>query len=115
MAQRVTNRLLSMRMQVRSLALLGGLGIRCYHELGVAHTHRRGSDPVWLWLWCKLVIVAPVHPQAWGPPYAPGMALKSKPVSGSSSLSLSSISLYIYICIYICVQFGKTSAGQTSC
>ena len=32
-----------------------GVGCRC------------GSDPVWLWLWCRLAAVAPIGPLAWEP------------------------------------------------
>ena len=39
--------------------------------------HRHGSDPVWLWLWWKPAVVAPIGPLAWEPPYASGAALKS--------------------------------------
>ena len=39
---------------------------------------RLGSDPVLLWLWCRLVAVALIQPLAWEPPYAVGVALKSK-------------------------------------
>ena len=39
----------------------------------------RGSlDPVLLWLWCRPVATAPIRPLAWEPPYAAGVALKSK-------------------------------------
>ena len=34
--------------------------------------HRRGSDPVLLWLWGRLAAAAPVGPLAWEPPYAAG-------------------------------------------
>ena len=40
--------------------------------------HRRGSDPELLWLWCRPAAVAPIRPPAWEPPYAAGVALKSK-------------------------------------
>ena len=30
--------------------------------------HRCGSDPVLLWLWCKPMAIAPIHPLAWEPP-----------------------------------------------
>ena len=40
--------------------------------------HRHGSDPLLLWLWCRLVAAAPVQPLAWELPYAVGVALKSK-------------------------------------
>ena len=41
---------------------------------------RHGLDPalLWLWLWCKLVAVAPIRPLAWEPPCAVGAALKKK-------------------------------------
>ena len=35
---------------------------------------RRGSDPVLLWLWRRLVATAPIQPLAWEPPYAAGAA-----------------------------------------
>ena len=34
--------------------------------------HRHGSDPVWLWLWCRPVATAPIQPPAWEFPYAVG-------------------------------------------
>ena len=39
---------------------------------------RRGSDPALLWLWHRLVAVAPIRPLAWEPPHAMDAALKSK-------------------------------------
>jgi len=36
------------------------------------------KDLVLLWLWCRLAAVAPIEPPAWEPPYATGVALKSK-------------------------------------
>ena len=38
--------------------------------------HRRGSDPVLLWLWHRLVATAPTRPLAWEPPYAASAALE---------------------------------------
>ena len=32
--------------------------------------HRRGLDPVLLWLWCRQAATAPIQPLAWEPPYA---------------------------------------------
>ena len=55
-------------MQVRSLASAMSCGV----------DPRHGSDPVLLWLWCRLVAVALIRPPAWEPPYAVSMALKSK-------------------------------------
>ena len=35
---------------------------------------RRGSDPVLLWLWHRLMATALIGPLAWEPPYAAGAA-----------------------------------------
>ena len=35
---------------------------------------RHGSDPTLLWLWCRLVAVAPIRPLAWEFPHALGVA-----------------------------------------
>ena len=40
---------------------------------------RGGSDPVLLWLWCRLVATAWIGPLAWEPPYAVGAVLKKTP------------------------------------
>ena len=40
--------------------------------------HGYGSDLVLLWQWCRLVAAAPFRPLAWEPPYATGVAIKSK-------------------------------------
>jgi len=63
-----------MRLQVRSLALLSGLRIRRCRELWCRSQTR--SDPVLLWLWCRLVATAPIRPLAWELPYAMGVALE---------------------------------------
>ena len=39
---------------------------------------RRGLDPTFLWLWCRLVAVAPIRPLTQELPYAVGAVLKSK-------------------------------------
>ena len=39
---------------------------------------RRGSNPALLWLWGRPAAAAPIRPLAWEPPYAVGVALKSK-------------------------------------
>ena len=36
--------------------------------------HRRGSDPMLLWLWHRLAAVVPIGPLAWETPYAAGAA-----------------------------------------
>ena len=38
---------------------------------------RRGSDPVLLWLWHRLVATAPIGPLDWEPPYAAGAAQRN--------------------------------------
>ena len=38
--------------------------------------HRRGSDAMLLWLWCRPVATAPIQLLAWEPPYAMGEALR---------------------------------------
>ena len=48
--------------------------------------HRSGSDPMFLWLWRRLVVTAPNGPLGWEPPYAAGAALKKKKKSAISSL-----------------------------
>ena len=40
--------------------------------------HRRGLDPMLLWLWCRLAAAALIGPLAWEPPYAEDAALKRK-------------------------------------
>ena len=37
---------------------------------------RSGSDPTLLWLWCRLVAMAPIRPLAWELPYTAGAALE---------------------------------------
>ena len=52
--------------QESSVAVSCGVDSRC------------GSDPLLLWLWCRLTAVAPTRPLAWELPHAVGAALKSK-------------------------------------
>ena len=66
----------TMRLQVCSLALLGGLRIWHSHELCVGR--RCGSDPPLPWLWCRPAAVALFLPLAWEPPPAASADLKSK-------------------------------------
>ena len=37
---------------------------------------RCGSDPAWLWLWCRPVATAQIRPLDWEPPYAESAALE---------------------------------------
>ena len=64
-----------MRTQVQSLVSLSGLRIRLAMTCGVGR--RRGSDPVLLWLWCRLAATALIRPLAWEP-HAHDAALKSQ-------------------------------------
>ena len=45
--------------------------------------HRCGSDPEWLWLWCRLAAVGPILPLAWELPYAVGTAPPPRPLQKS--------------------------------
>ena len=63
-----------MRLQVRSLALLSGLGSGVAVTCGVGQ--RCGSDPTLLWLWCRPVATASIGPLAWETPYTTGAALE---------------------------------------
>ena len=64
--------------QGSGIAMSYGIGDRC------------GSDPMSLWLWCRVAAVVPIQPLAWELPYVAGATLKSKkkkkkcvvPVSG---------------------------------
>ena len=75
-AQRKRIQLGTMKMRVQSLASFRGL--RSGVSVSCGAGHRLGSDPAWLWLWCRPVATAPIGPLAWEPPYAVGVALKSK-------------------------------------
>ena len=54
MAQQVKPQLVSMRIQVQSLASLSGLSIAVSCGVG----RRQGLDPKLLWLWCRLEAAA---------------------------------------------------------
>ena len=62
--------LVSMRMSVRSLALLSGLSIFCCHKSWLQM--QLGSQ-------AAVAAAAPIRPLAWELPYATGAALKTKP------------------------------------
>ena len=65
---------MSLRMWVRSQALLSELRIqRCrIQRCGV--DCRCSSDPAMLWLWSRAAAAAPIRPLAWELPYAAGAA-----------------------------------------
>ena len=67
--------IVSVRMQVRSLTSLSGLR-SIATSCGVSH--RCGSDPVLLWLWCRLAAVALIRPLAWELPLCHGCNHKRK-------------------------------------
>ena len=57
-----------------SIPGLRELRIQHCYECGMCH--RRGSDLVLLWLWCRPEAAARIRPLAWKPLYAAGVALK---------------------------------------
>ena len=67
MTLRVTD-IVSVRMRIRSLALLSGLRIQSCHK--PQPSHRCGSEPVLLWLWRRPAAAAPIQPLAGELPYA---------------------------------------------
>ena len=40
--------------------------------------HKHGLELALLWLWRRTAAISPIQPLAWEPPYAAGVALKSK-------------------------------------
>ena len=50
---------------------------------------RRSSDPVLLWLWCKLAAVAPIGPLAWEPPYATSVVLKRQKIKKNDIVEMA--------------------------
>ena len=76
-AQQKRTQLVSMRMQVQSLASLSGLRIQhCPVSCGVGC--RCSLDLVAVCLWHRLAATALIRTLAWEIPYASGVALKSK-------------------------------------
>ena len=71
----VRARLISMRMQVQSLAPLSGLKIQICLELW-CRLQTRLRSCVAVAVWCRLAGTAPVKPLAWEFPYASGVARK---------------------------------------
>ena len=71
MGQQKHIRLGTMRLWVRSLALLSGLRIRCCHELWCRSQTRLGFG-----IAVALAATAPIRPLAWEPPYATEAALE---------------------------------------
>ena len=63
-----------MRIRVQSLACSVGQGFGVAGSCDVCGRH--GSDPVLLWLCCRLAATDLIQPLAWEPLYAAGAALK---------------------------------------
>ena len=59
--------------------------------------HRRGSDLVLLWLWCRSVAAAPNRPLAWELPYAAGAALKKQKQTNERIELLEGIQMYGFL------------------
>ena len=76
MAQWKRIRLGTVRLCVRSLALLSGLRIWSCHELWCKSQMHLGSGVAVAWF--RPAATAPIQPLAWELPYAAGAALKSK-------------------------------------
>ena len=70
MAQQKQIQLGTMRLRVRSLALLSGLRIGIAVSCGVGHSC--GSDLALLWLWHRLAATALIRPLTWERPCAVG-------------------------------------------
>ena len=79
---------------------------------------RCGLDPVLLWLWCRPVATAPIHPLAWEPSFVTGVALKrpkkKKKESGSESLKLkcpvfSTLSCMLFMLNTFAIRIRHTS------
>ena len=69
-------RLVSMRMQVRSLASISGIGSCVAMNCDVGR--RQCLHLALLWLWHSPEATAPIRSLAWEPPYDVGAALKKK-------------------------------------
>ena len=64
---------------------------------------RLSSDPIFLWLWCRLATAALNRPLAWEPPYARCATLKRKKIKERKvireGLNESKIKIKIIFCI----------------
>ena len=66
--------LVTMKMQVQSLASLSGLRSSIAVSCPVGYRH--SSDLALLWMWHRPAAIAPIWPLAWESQYAMGVALK---------------------------------------
>ena len=95
MAQWKQTQLVSIKLQVRSLAPLSELRIQRCCELMLL-----GSGIAVAVVWCRLAAVASIQSLAWELPYAASEALKKY------------IYIYIYIYIYKIVKFIEAEIGM---
>ena len=72
--------------------MLSGLGSGVAVSCGVGHRHI--LDLELLWLWCRMAAPAPIQPLAWEPPYAAGVALKTKKQNKTKQNRKQKSSLY---------------------
>ena len=77
--------------------------------------HRRGSDPVLLWLWHRLVATASIRPLAWEPPYAVGAALQKakKTKNQFNYVTISSVIHYVLLAHY-CLSLHLSRYSETT-
>ena len=62
-------------------------------------TQLGGSDPVLLWLWCRLAATAPIGPLTCEPPYAAGVAQNTKQTNKQNKQTKNSlISILTLLC-----------------
>ena len=70
---------------------------------------RHGSDPVLLWLWCRLVATTLIRPLAWELPYASSAALKTPKNKNKKTKTQQQKKLTLY-CNYL-YPFAETSVS----
>ena len=116
-------RLVTMRMRVRSLALLSGLRIQRFCELWCRWQTQLGygSDPVLLWLCFRPAAAALIRPLVWELSYTVGAALKKKKrkrLEGSARMKVAGTQVYLADRAhwpYSGSDGGCRKTGQDSC
>ena len=73
--------------------------------------HRRGSDPMLQWLWCRPAATAPIQPLAWETPYAMGVALKRQKTKKKKKKRLTIIHSCIKPLLCVCYVLGSVIAA----
>ena len=70
--------------------------------------HRRGLDPVLLWLWRKLAAIVPIRPLAWELPCAVGVALKRQKDKKKKKIKGSMLDVLNFVYLFLkCKRFLK--------